>query len=188
MANVGQTVNIGTPLFEIANFRPLLARIFVPAKELGTLQAGQQAELTLDSDASTLRGVVRLVSPVVDPTTGTVKVTVDVQDYPAGTRPGDFVHVSVITARRENSLRVPNLAVFEDRGERVVYVARDSVAVRKPVQVGYIDETHTEILQGLDTGEQVIVKGQRSLKDGAPIKVLESLADKSSTVADRRGS
>ena len=187
--NVGQTVNVGTPLFEIANFHPLLAHIFVPAKELGTLQNGQEADLGLDSNGAKLRGVVRLVSPVADPNTGTVKVTVDIREYPPGTRPGDFVHVSVVTARHDNVVRVPNLAVFEDRGERVVYVARDSVALRKPVQVGFTDDTHTEILQGLAAGERVIVKGQRSLKDGAPIKVLEgAVAATPVPVADRRGS
>ncbi len=187
--NIGQTVNVGTPLFEIANFRPLLAHIFVPAKELGTLQNGQEADLTLDSNGAALRGVVRLVSPVADPNTGTVKVTVDVKDYPPGTRPGDFAHVSVVTARHDNVVRVPNLAVFEDRGERVVYVARDTVATRKPVQVGFMDDTHTEILQGLDAGERVVVKGQRSLKDGAKIKILDTTADANpAAVADRRGS
>lgn len=187
--NVGQTVNVGTPLFEIANFHPLLAHIFVPAKELGTLQNGQEADLVLDSNGAKLRGVVRLVSPVADPNTGTVKVTVDIKEYPPGTRPGDFAHVSVVTARHDNAVRVPNLAVFEDRGERIVYVARDTVALRKPVQVGFTDDTHTEIRQGLDAGERVIVKGQRSLKDGAPIKILEAGAESPpASVADRRGS
>jgi len=189
LTNSGQTVNVGSQLFEIANFKPLLARIFVPAKELGTLREGQDSQITLDSNNAKLQGNVRLVSPVVDPTTGTVKVTVGVQDYPAGTRPGDFVHVSVVTARRENAVRVPNLAVFEDRGERVVFVANDSVAVRKPVTVGFADDTHTEIVSGLQAGEKVIVKGQRALKDGAPIKILEGVADKeTSAVADRRSS
>ncbi len=68
-------------------------------------------------------------------------------------------------------------------------MARDSVAARKPVQVGFMDDTHTEILQGLDAGERVVVKGQRSLKDGAKIKILDAAADASpAAVADRRGS
>jgi len=189
VANVGQTVNVGSPLFEIANFKPLLARIFVPAKELGTLREGQEAEISLDSNGDKLRGAVRLVSPVVDPSTGTVKVTVGIHEYPEGTRPGDFVHVSVVTARHENAIRVPNMAVFEDRGERVVYVANDSLASRRPVQVGFMDETHTEVISGLETGDRVIVKGQRTLKDGARIRILEEekAEPTSSTVADRAG-
>lgn len=173
LVQVGQTVNVGTPLFEVANFRPLLARIYVPAKEMGTLQEGQEAALTLDSSGERLAGVVKLVSPVVDPTTGTIKVTIHVSNYPPRTRPGDFATVSVVTERHADALRVPNLAVFEDKGERIVYVARDSVAERRPVQIGFMDETYTEVLSGIGAGDRVIVKGQRSLKDGAPIRILE---------------
>jgi len=192
LVNVGQTVNVGNGLFELANFHPLLARIHVPAKEMGTLAQGQQADLVLDSNGSTLTGVVTLVSPIVDASTGTVKVTVGVHSYPAGTRPGDFVHVNVTTAHHEDALRVPNLAVFEDRGERIVYVAQDTVAVRRPVQIGFIDETHTEITDGLTAGEKVIVKGQRALKDGGRIKILEDsggLADREAdSLVSRQGS
>jgi membrane fusion protein (multidrug efflux system) len=188
--NVGQTVNVSSPLFEIANFRPLLARVHVPAKEMGTLAEGQAAELVLDSNGAKLTGTVRLVSPVVDPTTGTIKVTLAVTDYPAGTRPGDFVKVNVVTARRDDVVRVPNLAVFEDKGERVVYIAQDSVAVRRPVQIGFVDDTHTEVKTGVATGDRIVVKGQRSLKDGGRIRILNGTAEakaEPASVADRKG-
>lgn len=189
LVQLGQTVNVGTPLFEIANFRPLLARIHVPAKEMGTLRQGQEATLTLDSSGDRIAGAVSLVSPVVDASTGTVKVTVSMNEYPPGTRPGDFVQVRVTTARHENALRVPNLAVFEDRGEKIVYVAQDSVAQRRPVQLGFIDETHTEITAGVTPGERIITKGQRSLQDGGRIRILEGdvAAPAATTVADRKG-
>lgn len=176
LVEVGQTVNEGTPLFEIANFKPLLARIHVPAKEMGALRVGQPVELMLDSNSERLSGVVRLVSPIIDPNSGTVKVTVHVNDYPEGTRPGDFAHVNVVTEEHEGVLRVPNIAVFEDRGEHVVYVAQDSVAHRRVVEVGFIDDTHTEIRGGLEETESIVVKGQRSLRDGGRIRILESEA------------
>ncbi len=174
LVEVGQTVNEGTPLFEIASFKPLLARIHVPAKEMGSLRVGQDVEMVLDSDEQRLTGFVRLVSPVIDPNSGTVKVTVHVNEYPDGTRPGDFAHVSVVTQKHEGVLRVPNIAVFEDRGEQIVYVAADSVAARRIVEVGFIDDTHTEIRSGLEEAERVIVKGQRSLRDGGPIRIIEA--------------
>ncbi len=174
LVEVGQSVSEGTPLFAIASFDPLLARIHVPAKEMGSLRVGQAVELVLDSNAKRLNGVVRLVSPVIDPSSGTVKVTVHVTDYPEGTRPGDFAQVNVVTQRHEDVLRVPNVAVFEDRGENVVYVAQDSVAHRRVVDVGFIDDTHTEIRSGLEAGEIIVVKGQRSLRDGGRIRILET--------------
>ena len=174
LVEVGQSVSTGTPLFWVASFDPLLARIHVPAKEMGSLRVGQKVELVLDSTAKRLTGVVRLISPVIDPNSGTVKVTVHVTGYPDGTRPGDFAQVHVVTQQRDDVLRVPNVAVFEDRGEQVVYVAQDSVAHRRVVEVGFIDDTHTEISSGLEAGESIVVKGQRSLRDGGRIRILEA--------------
>jgi membrane fusion protein (multidrug efflux system) len=192
LVELGQTVNVGTPLFEIASFDPLLARVHVPAKEMGTLRTGQAVDLVLDSNQQKMTGRVQLVSPIIDAASGTVKVTVHVNDYPEGTRPGDFAHVSVVTQLHENVLRVPNIAVFEDRNEQVVFVAQDSVAVRRPVEVGFIDDTYTEVREGLEEGEQVVVKGQRSLRDGGRIRILdatgEAVSENHNETPERRGS
>jgi len=171
--DLGQTVNVGDPLFRIANFNPLLARVHVPGKEIGSLRPGQGVAIVLDSSQQELRGTVELISPVIDPTTGTIKVTVKIDDYPEGTRPGDFAHVTIVTEVHDNVLRVPNIAMFEDRGDQIVYVATDSVATRRVVEPGFIDEEFTEITSGLQDGERVVVKGQRSLRDGQVIKILD---------------
>lgn len=177
MVDIGQNVSPGTALFEIADFQPLLAKIHVPAKEFGRLAPGQPVSLVLDSSGEALRGSVLLVSPTIDPTTGTIKVTVEVDKYPSGTRPGDFAEVRVATQTRTGVLAVPHLAVFTDRGDQVVYVARDGTAERRRVEIGFQDDEKTEILAGLEPGELVVVKGQRTLRDGAPIKVVDESGD-----------
>ncbi|MEZ4652149.1 MAG: efflux RND transporter periplasmic adaptor subunit [Candidatus Eisenbacteria bacterium] len=175
MVDVGRTVNPGDALFRIADLHPLLARVHVPAKEFRSLETNQRVHLQLDSNGEKLDGRISLVSPIVDPNTGTIKITIEIDDYPTGTRPGDFAAVSIVTERREDVLLVPKLAVVTEKGERVVYVAADSVAQRRTVEVGFEDEEHAEIMRGLEYGESVVVQGQRSLKDGAPIKILDPM-------------
>jgi membrane fusion protein (multidrug efflux system) len=172
----GQTVNQGTQLFTIADMSRLLARVHVPAKEFRNIQVDQPVELTLDSEEETLTGRITLISPVIDPTSGTIKVTVEVTDYPRSTRPGDFVEVRIVTDRHTDTVLVPNTAVISDRGEQVVYVAADSVAVRRVVEVGFQDDQAIEIVSGLVSGEMVVIQGQRSLKDGQPLKILEKMS------------
>jgi multidrug efflux pump subunit AcrA (membrane-fusion protein) len=70
---------------------------------------------------------------------------------------------------------VPRAAVFTDRGEQIVYVASDSTADRRAVEAGFEDEDYVEILSGLTEGERVVVQGQRSLKPGAPIKIMDRM-------------
>jgi membrane fusion protein (multidrug efflux system) len=196
LVDVGQNVNENTPLFIIADFTPLLARVHVPAKEFRKLRQDQAVQLVLDSDQKRLQGRIKLISPVIDPTSGTIKLTVEIPEYPAGTRPGDFADVHIVTERRTGTTLVPRIAVISDKGEDIVFVAtgispgvaaedsnagpRDpgeasAVAERRIVEVGFTDSDHAEILSGLQPGEVIVVKGQRSLKHGDPLKILEGL-------------
>jgi len=173
LVDVGQTVSPGTPLFEIADFDPLLAIVHVPSKEFKQLRQDQPVRLLLDSNKQRLDGRIKLVSPVIDPQSGTIKVTIEITEYPRDTRPGDFAQVSIVTERRMGATLVPKTAVFTDRGDQIVYVAADSTAERRIVEVGFEDDVNAEILDGVTEGERVVTKGQRSLKHGSPIKIME---------------
>jgi membrane fusion protein (multidrug efflux system) len=172
----GQTVANGTALFDIADAHPLLAKVHVPAKEFRNIRTDQPVELALDSSPNPLDGVITLVSPVVDPTSGTIKVTVRVDTYPTTVRPGDFAEVRIVTARHDGTLLVPKVAVLADKGERIVFVAKqDSTAERRVVTTGFENDRSIEVLNGLADSEPVVIQGQRSLKDGQPVKILEAL-------------
>jgi RND family efflux transporter MFP subunit len=176
LVDVGQTARVGSALFEIADLHPLLARVHVPAKEFGKLAQQQLVRLRLDATGEELVGRVKLVSPVVDASTGTIKITVEVTDFPSNTRPGDFAEVRIVTEARPGVLTIPNIAIVQDRGEDVVFVAANGIAARRVVTVGLIDETKTEITSGIEPGDLVVVKGQRSLRDGAPVKLIDESA------------
>lgn len=172
----GVMVTAGTPLFSLADVDRLLARVHVPAKEFRNIKTDQRVKLTVDSSDRPLTGRIILVSPIIDPNSGTIKVTVEISDYPDNIRPGDFAEVHIVTDSHEDAVLVPKSAVVSDRSDRIVFVAADSVAERRVVQVGFQDEESAEILSGLDGGEPVVVQGQRSLRDGQSIKILDPLS------------
>ncbi len=179
LVDVGQNVSPGTPLVVLADFHPLLAKVHVPSREFHKLQRNQQVELVLDSSGGAITGRIKLISPVIDPASGTIKLTVEIPDYPEDVRPGDFAEVKIVTELRPNALLVPRASVLTDQGETVVYVPTTNqddeptvVAERRVVEVGFTDDDHAEITAGLGEGEEVVVRGQRSLKHGTPVKVL----------------
>jgi len=180
MVDVGQNVSVGMPLVTLADFHPLLARVHVPSREFNRLQQNQAVQLTLDSDGTAIPGRIKLISPVIDPTSGTIKLTIEIPDYPVETRPGDFAEVRVVTERRPQALLVPREAVVTDQCEQVVYLVTagqgergGQVAERRVIELGFTDDSHAEILSGLKDGEEVVVRGQRSLKHGMPVRVLD---------------
>jgi RND family efflux transporter MFP subunit len=171
----GRMVSNGTVLFTLADLSRLLARVHVPAREFRSIQTDQPVDLVVDSTGDHLVGRILLVSPVVDPKAGTIKVTIEIRDFPASTRPGDFAEVSIVTDRHEDVVIVPRIAVLTEKLERVAYVADGDKARRRVVEIGFEDDSSVEILSGLEPGERVVIQGQRSLSDGQKISILEKL-------------
>lgn len=180
LVDVGQNLSTGDPVYTLADFDPLLARVHVPSREFNKLQKDQSVDLVLDSTGAHLDGRITLISPIIDPTSGTIKITVEVPVYPAGTRPGDFTQVQIVTERREGATLVPRGAVLTDKGETVVYVvagtAEQPTAERRIVEVGFTDDDNAQIADGLAPGEMVVTRGQRSLKHGVPLMIIDGQA------------
>jgi membrane fusion protein (multidrug efflux system) len=168
----GQQVKPGDELFTLADFDPLVARIFLPEREVLDLQVGQAVRLALRAREETrFSGRIRQISPVVDTASGTVKVTVEAVRPPASVRPGAFVTVDVLRETRANVLLVPRPAVIRELQETFVFVAEGKVARKRVVNVGLEEGDRLEIRAGLKAGEQVITAGQGALKDQSPITV-----------------
>jgi membrane fusion protein (multidrug efflux system) len=171
--DLGANVVPGMPLYEVMDVTPLLARVHIPAKRMGFIAAGQEMEVRLAGTDEPLTGTVSLVSPIVDPATGTVKVTAEIPKYPSGTRAGDFAEIRIVTASHDQTILVPSRAVFEEQGKDILYVVEDGKAVRRVVETGFIDGDLTEIVEGVAERDLIVVKGQRQLQDGSGVNVME---------------
>lgn len=187
--DLGEHVGVGNLLYRIMAIKPLLLRVHIPANRVGFVARGQEVELNIDSVKSKVFGVVELVSPIVDPSTGTIKVTVKLENYPIGVRPGDFTEIKMITNKRENALLIPTVAVIEERGQHYLYLAQNNKAVRRAVEVGYVVGDETEVLSGISIDDLVVIKGQRNLKQDSVLQVIETdshMSDEKSQLIDAK--
>ena len=97
MITQGQHLRPGDALFTLTDYDPLIARIFLPERDVLALQTGREVRLTLRASSEiAFQGRIRQISPVVDTATGTVKVTVEAVNPPAVVRPGAFVTVDIV--------------------------------------------------------------------------------------------
>src|SRR5690606_26210708 len=109
--------------------------------------------------------------PVVDPATGTFKVTVEVRDRSGSLKPGMFGRIRIVYDTRSQTLLVPKTAVASEDNEAAVYLVRDNMAFRQIVETGYEDSQHIEILTGVADGDVVVTTGQSSLGDSTRVEV-----------------
>ena len=166
-------------LLTLADFDTLVARLYVPERDVIGLAPGQPAVVRPESDATGagIIGRIREVSPVVDRATGTVKVTVALP-APAGTvvRPGSFARVVIETGRRENAVLAPKRAVIQSETGSHVFVVEAGKAVRREVTLGVEMEgpegALIELADGLEPGTRIVVAGHGTLDPGAAVEVL----------------
>lgn len=170
---VGNTIAIGDPVFNITDLDPLLAYLFVPEREFRKLRSGQPAEVTLDAiPGERFEAQILRISPVVDPQTGTFKVTLAVKDQADRLKPGMFGRFRIVYDARENAVLVPRVAVVDDEESQAVFVVEDGQARQRDVRVGYSRGDKVEIVEGLDGGERVVTIGQTGLAEGARVEVV----------------
>jgi membrane fusion protein (multidrug efflux system) len=174
MIQVGQHVADGNELFQITDFDPLIARIYLPETDVMGLEDGREVQLSLNANSDIrFAGRIRHVSNVVDTSTGTVKVTVETADAPKGVRPGSFVTVGIVRETRADILKLPKDAVIRElRSAHVFVVNEDNIAEKREVTLGLEEGAFVEAKAGVNSGDQVIVLGQGGLRDGSQIKIL----------------
>ena len=170
---IGNTISEGEALFRVTSLDPLVAYLHVPEREYRNIAAGQPVGIEIDAlRGETIIAAVSRVSPIVDPQTGTFKITVEISDEKRRMKPGMFGRVSVIYDVHENALQIPRSALVENEGASSVFVVEDDRAVRRAVDTGYGNQGMVEVVSGLQEGDQVVTVGQASLKQDSRVTVI----------------
>lgn len=177
--DIGGTVADGSEIYDIADVDPLYADVRVPERHVAQLTGGQEAWLRADEIQEVVAARIERLAPLVDPATGTVKVTVAV-DREVELRPGAFVEVEIVTDVHEDALVAPRSALVAEGRRWLVYrVAEDGDKVEAvEITLGYEGGDSVEIAGSvgeheLAEGDQLVVLGASALSDGAPILILE---------------
>ncbi|MEO1368146.1 MAG: efflux RND transporter periplasmic adaptor subunit, partial [Acidobacteriota bacterium] len=144
-AQLGQHIRPGDELFTVADFVPLVARIYLPEQDVLSLETGQRVRIGLRADSGVeFDGRIQRISPIVDTATGTVKVTVEARDVPRKVRPGAFVRIDIVKETREQAVLVPREAVVRELQSTFVFVAKDGVAEKRAVDLGLEEDGRIE--------------------------------------------
>jgi len=170
---VGNTIQPNTVVFKVTDLKPLLAYVHAPERELRQLSPGQPAQIAVDSlPGRQFEGKIARVSPVVDPATGTFKITVEVNDPTSQLKPGMFARVGVVYERRANALQIPRTAIVDNDGQATVFVVNKDKAEQRDIKTGLANAGFIEVTDGLKAGDQVVVVGQNGLKTGNAVRVV----------------
>ncbi|MFU8820702.1 MAG: efflux RND transporter periplasmic adaptor subunit [Gammaproteobacteria bacterium] len=176
---LGNTISANEPAFRVTKLDPLIAYIHIPEREFRRLEPGQPAELSLDAiPGQRFAARVKRISPVVDPATGTFKVTLEVPEQGHRLKPGMFGRFNIVWDQRRNVLLVPRVAIVDDDVSQSVFVVTGGQAERRTIRTGYVSGNKVEVVDGLSGDEEIVVIGQSGLREGARVEIVRRAASR----------
>lgn len=165
--SVGQSVEADLVAFRVANLDDLWIDLSVFERTIGMVRVGDQVEVTPMADVKTMiRGRVAHVSEVLDLSTRSGKVRVQVDNRNRLLRPGQSVAANIHTdTPTREALLIPFQAVTYVDGKPTVFITKGPTrVVPTPVQLGLSDGAQQEILSGIPDGSTVVSEGVFALK------------------------
>ncbi|HRC26316.1 MAG TPA: efflux RND transporter periplasmic adaptor subunit [Alphaproteobacteria bacterium] len=156
----GSAIKAGETAVVIEDLSMLWVMAQIPQRESPRLTEDSTAQILLPGSTQTLPGVVERLLPQIDEETRSATVRLRVENTQGLIKPGQYVDV-VFTPEKRESLCVPSQSVL--RNAQSAYVIRslgDGRFASTPVKTGIEADGQTEILSGLEAGEEVVANGQ----------------------------
>ena len=177
-----------TQLAVIQQINPMYVNFTQSAAEVMKLRAAMDAgqfKRASGADAASVRilledgteyprlGRLLFSDLTVDATTGQVTLRAEVPNPSAQLLPGLYVRVRLEQAQASNAITLPQQAVTRTaQGDTVMVVASDGKVTPRLVKIGSAKGTQWVVLEGLKTGEQVMVDGFQKLQGNAPVRAV----------------
>lgn len=180
--DVGNLVGRGeaTELAVVSSIDPMTVTLAISEEEF--LRVQEQAELDRENQISSLelilsddsvypeRGKFVTAERAVAVETGTLQIVTEFPNPNGLLRPGQFGRVRAEVAVLENAVLVPQRAITERQGAKIVLiVGDDNMVALRSVQVSERHKKFFVVVEGLKGGETVIVEGQQKARPGSPV-------------------
>ena len=176
---IGDYVSPGQEVTSIAQNSTLDLNISIPSNRSNQLREGLTVEL-IDPNTSEQLGTGELtfISPTVDTDSQVILAKARFQNTNGTLRDGQYVRARVIWDTQPGVL-VPTVAIARQSGRDFVFLVDEETAesgetqevVRlHSVELGNLQGTTYQVLDGLDAGDRVAVTNILKLRDGAPVQ------------------
>lgn len=184
----GDYVSQGAVLFDVANLSKVWALFDAFEVDLPFLNKGDKVKFTLQAlPGKTFTGTISFIDPIINPTTRTARVRVEVANGNGELKPEMYATALVDAPLRsyKNEIVVPQTAVLWTGKRAIVYVkqadAQSPIFLMREVELGPSLGGAYVILQGLSEGEEIVTNGVFSIDASAQLEGKRSMMNNDAT-------
>lgn len=167
----GGFVNASFLIAAMQQVNPIKIEFSVPERYREFLKNGTEIQFTVTGTNEIFKGIVYAVESKIDPITRTVKVRAKSSNEKNLLVPGAFAKVELILEKVNNAIVIPGQAVVPEMNGQKVFLIKNGKAISTLVELGIRNESSTEILSGINTGDTLAITGLLQLRDGVNVSI-----------------
>jgi membrane fusion protein, multidrug efflux system len=173
--NEGDFAPPGMPAARIVNTSTIKIQADVPELYSGSVQVGCAAIITFDAlPGDTLRGKVGFIGSTVSSANRALQVEIVVSNPYRKIKSEMVAKVKIVRGTKTNALLVSeNMIQLVDRDRIIAYVENGGKAEERRLKLGGHQGIMVEVLEGLNTGDHLIVSGYQKVINGTPVIVTQ---------------
>jgi len=157
----------------IVQINQLKALVGISASYFPQIKKGMTAIIASDIyPDQTFTGEIYNIYPTIDDATKTFTVEVKINNYDLKLRPGMFAKIQ-LNLGEGTAILVPTIALIKQTGtdDMYLFVNKNNVAKKQRILTGRLFDDKTEILEGINDGDEIIIEGQNKIQDKTSIIV-----------------
>ncbi len=172
----GSFVNASTPLFSLIQTQPLYVEFSLPEKYANLIKKGTVVNFSLDNMTSVKTNTATLfaIEPKVEEATKTIRARA-IYNGSEDFYPGSFAKVFLNIEDAQNAFMVPTQCIIATLKGQKVFISKNGLAKEVEVKIGIRTEQKIQILEGLTSGDTIIVNGLMSLRNETKLKLLKQI-------------
>jgi membrane fusion protein (multidrug efflux system) len=192
LVNLGQYLNPGTAIAVLQSTDTNYVDFTLPQQQIEQLAVGMVVRINEGLPGPRAEATIAAIDPTLDPVTRSGRVRAAVGKMEGLVSPGMFVNVSVVLPQKRNVTLVAATSlihasfgdsVFAVEGRRddegAVVAGPDGkpaqLARQQFVKTGEARGDFVEILEGVKQGQEIVAQGAFKLRNGAPVRVNNSV-------------
>ena len=179
VAPLGAAATARAAVVTIADMDSLLVEADVSESNLQKVKTGQPCDIQLDSlPENRFRGMVHMIVPTADRSKASVMVKVKFLDkddriLPEMSAKVAFLERSVTLEEQKPKTALNSNAIMMNNNTRFVFLINENRVYKTPLTTGSRIGDMTEVLDGVKSGDKVVVNPPKNLKHGTRIKMKE---------------
>lgn len=170
---MGQVAQPGATGIRIVNADNLKVKADVPESYSGSVGTGNNVKILVPDANDSLVTKVTFAAKAIDPTSRSFAVEIKLPARKS-LRPNMTAILKIADYTKSKAIVIPVKAIQKSEDGDYVFINENGIAKRKNVKVGTTYGGQSEILSGLNAGDQLITAGATDIEDGDKIKVLQS--------------